>query len=398
MCDREDEMTITGYDPYSPVALDDPYPFYAWLREEAPLYFPPQHGFAIVSRYEDVVAVARNPQDFSSAKGIGPAVVDDTRNMIELDPPDHTRLRRLVQKAFTPRSIALWEERIRGICNELLDQFVDAGQCDFMTEFATPLPVRIIAEMLGVEPERMDDFKRWSDAVVDALVADPKTLDKETFVATLREMNAYFRTIVETRRAEPRDDLTTALVQAREKRDALSDVEILGSMLLLLVAGNETTTNLIGNGTVAITADEEQRQAVRDDPSLWPNAVEEIVRFDGPIQGTFRTTTRDVQMHGITIPERSKVLVLWGSADRDPRRYPDPDRFDVRRDVSGHVAFGSGIHLCLGAPLARLEGRIAIETVVGRIKNVNVEGKPTRRPNPFFRGFEHLPITFEPVS
>ena len=391
-------MTLARYDPYAPDALDNPYPFYAWLREEAPLYLQPDYGFAVVSRYEDVVSVARNPQDFSSAKGIGPAVVEDTRNMIEMDPPDHTRLRRLVQKAFTPRTIALLEARIREICNELLDQFVDAGRCDFMTDFATPLPVRVIAEMLGVEPERMGDFKRWSDAVVDALVADPKTMDKEAYLPTLREMNGYFRTIVEARKADPRDDLTTALVQAREERDALSDVEVLGSMLLLLVAGNETTTNLIGNGTLAITSDEEQRQLVRGDPSLWPSVVEEILRFDGPIQGTFRITTRDVEMHGNTIPVGSKVLVLWGSADRDPARYPDPDRFDVTRDTSGHVAFGSGIHLCLGAPLARLEGRIAIETVVGRIQNLKVEGKPTRRPNPFFRGFEHLPITFEPAS
>ncbi len=186
-------MTIARYDPHAPDALDNPYPFYAWLREEAPLYLQPDYGFAVVSRYEDVVSVARNPQDFSSAKGIGPAVVEDTRNMIEMDPPDHTRLRRLVQKAFTPR------------------------------------------------------------------------------------------TIVEARKADPRDDLTTALVQAREERDALSDVEILGSMLLLLVAGNETTTNLIGNGTLAITSDEEQRQLVRTDPSRWPSVVEEILRFDGPI-------------------------------------------------------------------------------------------------------------------
>ena len=163
------------------------------------------------------------------------------------------------------------------------------------------------------------------------------------------------------------------------------------------MAGNETT-NLIGNGTLAITSDPEQVALVRRDPSRWPAAVEEALRYDGPIQGTFRTTTRDVELHGETVPASSKVLNLWGSAGRDPRRFPDPDRFDATRDASGHVAFGSGIHLCLGAPLARMEGRVALETAIPRIQNVRIDGPTTRRPNPFFRGFEHLPIAFEPAK
>ena len=391
-------MATASFDPYAPEALEDPYPFYARLRDEAPLYASPDHGFFVVSRYEDVVAVARNPQDFSSANGIGPALTFDNLTMIEKDPPDHTRLRRLVNKAFTPRAIAQWEERVRQICNDLFDRFVDAGRCDLMADFATPLPVIVIAEMLGVEPERLEDFKRWSDVVVDALVVDWRAKDQEKVVATFLEMTEYFGTIVKARKAEPRDDLVTALVQAREESEALTAAEINAALVLLLVAGNETTTNLIGNGALAITSHQDQVALIRKDPALWPAAVEEALRYDAPIQGTFRTTTRAVDLHGETIPEGSKVLNLWGSAGRDPSRFAGPHRFDVTRDASGHVSFGSGVHLCLGAPLARLEGRVALETAVARVQNVRVDGPTTRRPNPFFRGFEHLPVTFEPAT
>jgi cytochrome P450 len=282
----------------------------------------------------------------------------------------------------------------------LLDAALPRGAFDLVQDFASPLPVIMIAEMLGVEPERREDFKRWSDAVIHLTAGGAKYGDMPTYMQSWQKFKEYFSQIIEARRRSPRNDLVSALVQAQDERDALTLNEILNFCLLLLVAGNETTTNLITNGALALYTHEAQRQKLRGQPQLIQSAIEEILRYDGPIQGVFRTTTRDVEVRGSTIAAQSKVLLLWASANRDPDVFPDPDRFDIERTPNDHMAFGRGIHFCLGAPLARLEARIATQTILRRTKvtRPDPEGVRERVDNALFRGLKRFPVVVEPAN
>jgi cytochrome P450 len=387
---------ITEYSPFVPAVKEDPYPYYAWLREHHPVYYNDKLGFYVLSRYADVEAAARTPDVFSSAQGIGPERAP-VAMMIAKDPPDHTRLRRLVSKAFTPKMVEQLAPRIQEIVDELLDAALPLGAFDLVQDFASPLPVIMIAEMLGVEPERRADFKRWSDAVIHVTAGGAQYGDMPTYLQSWQEFKAYVSQIIAERRRSPRNDLVSALVQAQDERDALTLNEILNFCLLLLVAGNETTTNLITNGALALYTHEEQRQKLRGQPQLIQSAIEEILRYDGPIQGVFRTTTRDVEVRGTTIAAQSKVLLLWASANRDPEMFPDPDRFDIERTPNEHMAFGRGIHFCLGAPLARLEARIATQTILRRTKvtRPDPEGVRERVDNALFRGLKRFPVVVE---
>src|SRR5829696_5089931 len=322
--------TITEYNPFLPETVADPYPVYEWLRAEHPVYLNRDTGFWTLSRYEDVVAAARNVETFSSAQGIGPARFR-LPMMITSDPPEHRRLPSLAGNAFTPRMVSQQEERIRAIVNELLDPLLDRGAFDLAQEIAYPLPVIVIAEMLGVEPERRDDFKRWSDDVIGTFNGVLEGEAVERYLRTWREFKVYFTAKFAERRREPRADLISGLVRVEEDGATLTESEMLNFCLLLLVAGNETTTNLITNGALALFSNPEQAEKLRRRPQLTDSMVEEGLRYDSPIQGTFRTTTRDVELHGTTIPADSKVLLLWGSADRDERVFPDADRFDIER-------------------------------------------------------------------
>jgi cytochrome P450 len=390
---------ITEYSPFAPEVKEDPYPYYAWLRERHPVYYNAKLGFYVLSRYADVEAAARTTEVFSSAQGIGleraPVAM-----MISKDPPDHTRLRKLVSKAFTPKMVEQLAPRIQEIVDELLDAALSRGAFDLVQDFAYPLPVIMIAEMLGVEPARRDDFKRWSDAVIHVTAGGAQYGDRATYMQSWQEFKAYVSQIIEERRRSPRNDLISALVQAQDERDALTLNEILNFCLLLLVAGNETTTNLITNGALALYTHEAQRQKLRGQPQLIQSAIEEILRYDGPIQGVFRTTTRDVEVRGSTIAAQSKVLLLWASANRDPDVFPDPDRFDIERTPNDHMAFGRGIHFCLGAPLARLEARIATQTILRRTKvtRPDPEGVRERVDNALFRGLKRFPVVVEPAN
>ncbi len=387
--------TIAEYDPFAPEVKRNPYPYYAWLRDHHPVYHNPRLDIWTLSRYRDVDAALRNHEVFSSAKGIGPERMS-IPTMITRDPPEHRRLRSLVSKAFTPRMVAQMEARIREIIRHLLDAAIDNGVFDLVHDVAEPLPVIVIAEMLGVDPEHRAAFKKWSDDVIGVLGGSPD-FDLNRYLETWREFKAYFTEMIERRRRQPRDDLVSALVRANEEQDALTPGEILNFNLLLLTAGNETTTNLITNGALALLEHLDEAAKLRERPELIPSAVEECLRFDSPVQATFRTTTRDFDLHGVTIPGNSKVMMLYGSANRDRELFDDPDAFRVDRDPNDHLAFAIGIHYCIGAPLARLEGRIALEEVLARMRNIRLDpaGERTRLDNPMFRGLKKLPLLFD---
>lgn len=390
--------TIATYNPFAPEVKRDPYPYYAWLRHTHPVYHNAQLGFWALSRYADVEAAARQPTVFSSAQGVGPERQPGA-TMIVKDPPDHTRLRKLVSKAFSPRMVEQLAPHIQDVVNTLLDAVIAKGSFDLVQDLALPLPMTIIAEMLGVEPERLEDFKRWSDDVIHIVAAGTNTQALAQYQRTWEEFRSYFTEMIERRRREPRADLLSALVLAQEEQDVLTRSEVLNTCLLLLVGGNETTTNLIGNGALALFSSPEEGQKLRQHPELSTTMVEEVLRFDSPVQGAFRTTTQDVTVNGTTIPADSKVVLLWGAANRDDTVFPDAERFDITRTPNRHLAFGTGAHFCLGAPLARLEARIATETILRRFRSIAPDPHHplTRVDNPLFRGVKQYPLLCEPA-
>jgi cytochrome P450 len=303
-----------------------------------------------------------------------------------------------VNRGFTPKIVADLEPRIRQVTEELVDAIVERGETELIADLAMPLPVTIIAEMLGVDPAHKEDFKRWSDWIVtDFLVEIPQDVH-EAYERDMEEFKTFFDAAVELRKQEPTVDLIGVLVRAGAE-SALSAEEVLAFIVLLLVAGNETTTNLIGNAIIALLDNPDQLAMLRWDPALIPNAVEEALRYDAPVQFLFRRVAKAVELSGTRIPEGSLCMVIFGSANRDERRYADSERFDVTRDASGHVAFGHGIHFCLGAPLARLEGRIALEALINRLPDLRrVDDSVELVPSFFLRGPQRLPLAFTPVE
>jgi len=358
-----------NYNPLSPEVQNNPYPYYAELRNKAPVaWIEPMKAWA-VSRYADVDFVLRNPRLFSSASwktasSGNPDVVQKVPGLLSMDPPDHTRLRKLANKSFTPRLIRAMEPRVQAITQDLLGALTKQAEADLVPLLSVPLPIIVIAEMLGVEVERQADFKRWSDAVVYALNRSTDKTVRAEIRQNIREFHTYLENMINQRRTEPGDDLITAFVQAEEEYQVLSSVEILGLTVLLLAAGNETTTNLIGNAVLALLDHPEELAKVRAERASVSALVEEVLRYDSPVQVVFRQTTEAVELEDGKLPAGATVLVLLGAANRDERQFPDPDRFDVERNAQDHVGFGYGIHYCLGAPLARLEGRIALEALL----------------------------------
>ena len=391
-------QTVTHYSPFSPAVRENPYPYYDWLRREHPVYYNERHDFWVLSRYQDIVKAVRAPEHFSSALGVGL----DKRyglSMIAHDPPDHTRLRKLVVKAFTPRQIASYEPRIQAIIDDLLDAVIAKGSFELVEDLAIPLPVMVIAHVLGVDPEYRHDFKRWSDDVVNFTAGNAPPEAREQLRESWGEFRHYFSDMMEARLHHPQNDVVTILAQAQEAGDSLTVLEFLNFCQLLLVAGNETTTNLISNGILAFSAFPDEAQQLRRHPELAKNMVEEVLRYDTPVQLTYRTTTQDVDMHGVAIPSDSKVAILWGSANRDPEVFAEPDRLDLTRDPNPHVAFASGIHYCLGASLARLEMRLAMQTLMRRMHRLEIDpdGACERLATALLRGMQRIPMVFEPA-
>jgi cytochrome P450 len=393
------------FSPYAPELHEDPYEVYRWLRDAAPLYRNDELDFWAISRFDDLWAAVHDPATFSSARGITlTARVGDAVElqgmlpmMIQMDPPRHNDLRRLVKAPFTPAQVSRLEGSVRRIARELLAGFAERGAADLVADYAAPLPTMVIADMLGVPRGDLPMFRRCSDAVIRGDSDDRDA--RRAAMAAGEELAGYFAGIVADRRVDPRDDLVTELAHGDAGAAQLSELEILGFCFLLLAAGNETTMNLISNAAVQLDRHPEQRAFLRDDPSLVSGAVEEFLRYDSPVQVLVRTTTHDVELHGQVVPADSKVALVFGAANRDDREFEDPDRFDIRRRAERHLAFGHGLHYCLGASLARLEARVAYEELLGTIPDFAVTTDHVERvPSGIIRGVEQLPIAFTPAS
>ena len=386
------------YNPLSPEVKANPYPYYAELRRSAPVYYVESLDCWAVSRYADVNHVLRTPKLFSSEILITTLLgemnpVPEALSLISSDPPDHTRLRKLVNKAFTPKIVKSLRPWIQEITRAQLDKVDGQDAFDLVEVLSSPLPVIIIAEMLGVEPDRQVDFKRWSNDIINAANRTYTPEGKEQIEQSIAEFRAYFETAIAERRQTPREDLITALVRAEEENQTLTPGEVLSLTVLLLIAGNETTTNLIGNMLLALLSHPDQLLKVQTDPTLIPNVIEETLRYDGPVQGIFRQSTEKVEIAGTTIPAQSLVFPLFASANHDETIFADPERFDITRTLDGHLGFGFGRHFCLGAQLARLEAEVALEELVVRYTSFSYRPAEVVHTESFFlRGLSTLPL------
>ena len=414
----EREGEAAEFDLFLPLrstgSLENPYPVYALLRTVRPVLEVPVPDFDgpgawLLTRHRDVHLALRDSR-FSANRMRAPLIHENLdrlppfirqtaqglRTMLVMDPPDHTRVRKLVNKAFTPKRIAALRGRIEEIVDHQLDQLAEmakSGPADLIHDLAEPLPAIVIAELLGVPAEDHRQFRQWSSKLIAGL-ASPKLEDRVASGAAGQQILAYLSDIIAARRREPRDDLISAMIHAQEESDALSDEELLATSNLLLLAGHETTTNLIGNGVLALLREPDELERLRADPSLLPTAVEELLRFDGPVQATVRVALEDIEIDDHLIPEGALVLVNLGAANRDPEVFEDPDRLDVGRDPNPHVSFGFATHFCMGAPMARLEAQVAVGALIARFPKLVLAGDaPEYRPNPILRGLKKLELS-----
>jgi cytochrome P450 len=392
------------FNPWDENFRANPYPHYRPLLEGPPRVVDVGYKFALAARYADVRAILMDHATFSSVPPPGilfdeqAKAFGDAPTMLGSDPPTQTRLRRLVSRDFTPRRIRELEPRIREIAKNLIDAAERKGEFDAMVDLANPLPVMVISELLGVPPEEYHQFKNWSDKIIEADNTPPGMPIPEEIKKAFTELKAYFADEIVRRRKNPGTDLVSALVAAHDEAEALNADELMQFLMLLLLAGYETTTNLIGNGMLALGRNPDSMAALRSKPELMRGAIEEMLRYDGPVQATFRTATKDTLIGGTPINAGMGVFVIIAAANRDPAQFKDPEKFDITRESNEHMAFGDGIHFCIGAPLARMEGSIAIGAALDRFPNLrlkNPNAPVTYKGSYFLRGLSRLEMALK---
>jgi pimeloyl-[acyl-carrier protein] synthase len=391
-----------------PELIADPYPIYSLFRKMNPVFRDPEIGAWIVTSY-DGVSVGLRDSRFSSDRfaqilqllkfpGFAHLAPARIHSFLDRDPPDHTRLRGLVNKAFTPNRIVALEARIQTLVDQLIEAF-PRDHFDMIAALAEPLPLIVIAELLGVPATDREKIKHWSDAIANVFSGSfeiPEVASLSRAAVALSELFDYLAIHIEQRRRDPRDDLLTALVRAEDNQSRLSEDEIYSTILVLLIAGNETTTNLIGNGLYALLRHPEVQQNLWTNPSLLPQAIEEMLRYDPPVQMITRRARGDVELMGTLIPDGEKVYFILGAANRDPAHFPEPDSFLLTRDQCKHISFGVGPHYCLGATLARLEGTVVFRSLIQRYSQVQLVGEPpVYRENFNLRGLKSLKVTVQ---
>ncbi len=392
------------YNPLAPDITRNPYRSYALLRREAPIYRTPL-GFLAVSRYDDVLAILRDPIRFSSAamddlvNQVKSVSLDDAHqggeSLIGTDPPLHARMRKIVNRAFTPSRIAALQPRIRELTQELIATIPEDRVWDLLPALSVPLPVLVISEILGIDTSRQSDFKRWSEELIAAMAGPPGPELITALQKSGAERAAYLDDLVAEREIRPRGDVVSALVRAEHDDEVMTRGEIGNFIVLLLVAGNETTTHLIGNAMLALLEEPERLAQVASDPSLIPAVVEETLRYDTPVQLMLRRTTEDVELSGGKIDAGETVAILLGSANRDGQQFDDAEAFDMSRKGPRHLSFGLGTHFCVGAGLARLEARIALETLLSRFPHMGLAGEVSRATSLLTRGANSIPLRAE---
>jgi cytochrome P450 len=420
MASRQDAQGAEGpaskigeaFNPFYGPQLEDPYPFYARARREEPVFYSPLLKMWYVTRYDDIVTVLKDPVRFSSAQAVAVPLdyTPETQHAIQTsylsaasltnnDPPSHTSVRRMVHKAFTERQVADLEARVRAIVEDLLDQFAAYGHAEFIRQFSFPLPMRVILSVLGVPEGDMTKLKRWADDWITLVAVPLSPAQQAEVIGRLLESQEYWTRLIEERRERPRNDLLSDMIRAmQEEGTSVSLPQLISACAMLILAGHETTTNLLGHCLYRLLTLPEQLRLVREDPANIPRAIEETLRADTSVQALMRTTTEPVELGGVHLPKGAQLALLFASANHDEAYFPDADRFDLRRDdAKGHIAFGHGIHFCIGAPLARLEGRIALERLLERLPGLRLAPSQqiTYVVNPIHRGLKELQIEWD---
>lgn len=385
-----------NFSPYDYEIHENPFPTYRWLRDEHPLYRNDDIGFWALSRHADVLEAFKRTDLYSNAQGVSlerssQGDASAVASFLAMDPPRHDHLRALVSKGFTPRRVNDLEPEIRALARRYVGRIASQGGGDLIGDFAGKLPMDVISALLGVPDDDRDTLRHWADTVLHR--EEGVSEIPAAGIEAAGRLLGYFQQLVADRRARPTDDLPSALLAAEIDGEALADREVIAFLFLMIIAGNETTTKLLGNAVNALWRDPEQRQLVRDDAGRIPAWVEETLRYDSSTQMLARTLTQAVTLHGRTMQPGDKLLLLVGSANRDERVFSDPDRFDLRRDASQHIAFGKGTHFCLGASLARLEARVALEELMATLPHLEVDfDRMQRVHSPNVRGFSSIPI------
>ncbi|CAB4602860.1 MAG: cytochrome P450 [Actinobacteria bacterium] len=403
--------TAPLFNPFDPAFRADPYPFYDVLRTQDPVHVSPL-GFTVLTRYEDIARALRGAEFARDIEAHTPPPVDPVRlrrrenfqrriaegrtskSILNLDPPDHTRLRRLVTQAFTPSAIERLRPRVQQLVDHVLDRAAERGSIELVEELAFPVPFQVISDLLALPTDRTDEVRDWSQCLTASLepTADEATLDASE--AAAMQMGDYLREVVEHRRRNLGDDLLSGLLQVEESGDRLTTAELLSFVVLLYVAGHETTVNLIGNGTLALLRHPDQLRLWAENPGMDAQAIDELLRYDGPVQQTVRVPLQPVRFGDVEVPANTMVMTVVGAANHDPAVFDDPHTLRLDRpNARNHLAFAAGVHYCLGASLAKLEASVAIGSLIRRFPDVELAGEPRWRDRLTIRGVDHLPLT-----